>query len=188
MNIDWSKAPSWAYAYAQIIYNHQTSAKDFAWICRDGYRVALPDDSREECWPFTEGTFTADRFRILEFRPDLSPWTGEGLPPIGIVCEVLITSALGKREWREGKIIHRCRTSAAVAHGPELGLVEWGHGFRPIRTPEQIAAEEREASAVDLFRSVMNSPKSCSWYDLGEERREHYRHLIDQGWQKVPRA
>lgn len=120
-------------------------------------------------------------------EPAIPAWTGEGLPPVGTVCEV---KGCMSHYLQWNKVTVFAVRGKTVFFDMEDG--RWGqtasHEFRPIRTPEQIAAEEREAIAADLFRSVMKSPKSCPWSGLDEERREHYRSLIDQGWQKVPRA
>jgi len=181
MKIDWSKAPYWAYAYAQIIYKHKTDAKDFAWICRDGYRVGLQNDRREECWPFSKNTFEPDNFHIIEFRPALDPWTGEGLPPVGTVCEYKPYQLSG--DWRQVEIIAHFRNKAMVA-----AFIPAGEGaknvdqsiaecFRPIRTPEQIAAEERQR-VIDDMRGNLG-------WDLSSEQAAQ---LYNAGYRKVPRA
>jgi len=148
MNIDWSNAPDWADMYAQIVYKHETNAKDFAWICRDGYRVALPNDRRDDCWPYSPKTFEPDNFHIIEFRPALGHWTGEGLPPVGQgVCEYR-----GAHQWDEWTVVN---IFATWGNGNQAQVfVDYGDGwraerdperFRIIRTPEQIIAErERE--------------------------------------------
>jgi hypothetical protein len=140
--IDWSKAPEWADAHGDV---HCITTRNI-WFNDNVYMYV--GDSRSYKWMdlSTDLIHNHGRRSVTNIQARPVPWTGEGLPPVGTVCEALITSSLGAREWRKCKVIHHCRTSAAVAHGPEFGLVEWGHGFRPIRTPEQIAAEEREKS------------------------------------------
>lgn len=74
--------------------------------------------------------------------------------------------------------------------GEQTGVVGTGPGeasFRPIRTPEQIAAEERLNKAMDLYGAVMNH-SGKSFKSLPVERQEHYLSLIDNGWQRVDRA
>ncbi|HJH21440.1 MAG TPA: hypothetical protein K8W20_22395 [Pseudomonas lactis] len=75
------------------------------------------------------------------------PWTGEGLPPVGMVCEIGCADT-----WTECLIIAH-HQHAGVGRAiytyllPGAGIeVNWciAAGFRPIRTPEQIEAEERE--------------------------------------------
>lgn len=98
-------------------------------------------------------------------RPELPPtWNGIGLPPVGVECECCYTSP---SEYYRVKII---------AHDDEKAVFRWIDGpmqfklgdgdhytlgaftnphptFRPILTPEQIAAEERKA-AVDEMRAM----------------------------------
>ncbi|MGY1448754.1 hypothetical protein ACW582_16355 [Pseudomonas chlororaphis] len=83
---------------------------------------------------------------------EIQTWTGEGLPPVGTVCEARIYDGTGNLAWFECRVIHhhpRHEGSAAIAHGNEE-LLGWSSDFRPIRTPEQIAAEEREKAIEEM--------------------------------------
>lgn len=80
-----------------------------------------------------------------------SPWTGDGLPPVGGVCEV--------NDQRSGSWT---KVDSILAHahtaGRDVALFQIGDyiayspadRFRPIRTPEQIAEEERKAAGLEL--------------------------------------
>lgn len=110
----------------------------------------------------------------LPLIPRPSGWTGEGLPPVGTDCEASVFNSLGKPEWVKAKVVHRVRNSVAVAHGPDLGLVVWAQGWRPTRTPEQSAKEEREAQIDKMFSAASGWPNSlavrsiCAYmYDAG---------------------
>lgn len=98
-------------------------------------------------------------------------WNGIGLPPVGTVCEALWNEAsdtwlkvkvFGANEhgqpihrWEEGPKIYEYQ--ASPLHGP--------HGtayFRPIRTPEQIAAEERVKAVAEMMTHVAHAtPYDC---------------------------
>lgn len=73
------------------------------------------------------------------------PWSGEGLPPVGIECEVMHCE-----EWTKCQVIahfdQRCGPVAAytvdIGHGVKQLDACVADQFRPLRTPEQIAAEE----------------------------------------------
>lgn len=96
-------------------------------------------------------------------RPDTAPaWTGEGLPPVGTACEVRQkTPCESSFDWEECRIAmintgadgkpQVCtidkRGDFAIYY-PETDIVE----FRPIRTPEQIAHEKREAAIDEMSR------------------------------------
>lgn len=84
-------------------------------------------------------------------RPEVVVWNGEGLPPVGTACEYRVNSgpwyscAIGYLFSDEGGeyAILKCphlNYEQIAKIGSDLGSVS----FRPIRTPEQIAAEERE--------------------------------------------
>ncbi len=74
-------------------------------------------------------------------------WNGEGLPPVGVVCEYSLTS---------GAVWHECTVKYALSNGRQLVADCAGNPegeavlhfstcqFRTLRTPEQIAAEEIE--------------------------------------------
>lgn len=86
------------------------------------------------------------------------PWTGEGLPPVGTVCEFAgfnpeETLPTDPRVGDQVTVIaHFMSGSFEVAAftfyaPPEFEYLQVGQGaygcFRPIRTPEQIAADKR---------------------------------------------
>lgn len=78
------------------------------------------------------------------------PWTGEGLPPVGMVCEAMLPSM--NHQWAEAVVVWHHpehEDSAVVVHNGGR-LTGWSSAFRPIRTPEQIAAEEREKAIAEM--------------------------------------
>ncbi|MBC2655509.1 hypothetical protein H7A76_08665 [Pseudomonas sp. MSSRFD41] len=99
---------------------------------------------------------------------EVKPWSGEGLPPVGAVCEFAGGTNCAAdpfdKDLKEGAkvtiIAHfKCGdfTLAAFTFDPEnpdRGMVQVEQGnfgcFRPIRTPEQIAAEERMRGIEEL--------------------------------------
>lgn len=80
-------------------------------------------------------------------------WNGEGLPPIGTVCEV--APKCQGCIWQKVEIAYMGNEYFVVVC-PERGCEEsrrhvHGYQFRPIRTPEQIAAEERDAAIEQMI-------------------------------------
>lgn len=93
---------------------------------------------------------------------EFAPWTGEGLPPVGTVCEFQgDIAACPSDPWRDG--LRDGVECTVIAHFKSKGLdliaftftkpdgcseVEQAQpgALRPVRTAEQIAAEEREAA------------------------------------------
>lgn len=112
----------------------------------------LRGDSYHDQW---DGEFDMDdsSWVVLDERPAILPWNGEGLPPVGVTCE-FEGSVSGAKAWKQCLVI---------AHDGQYAVINYKNNysahlpgsFRPLRTAEQIAAEEREAeiaAMIDLFR------------------------------------
>lgn len=140
--IDWDKAPEGATHYTPGCYADGTNA--VFWRVIEGSVV--------NAWAvFKSGDLKEISInRLLDLsRQDLlarpSPaWSGEGLPPVGVVCEVHHDS-----RWYQTTIIgidpddgSRVFKTHADYDTPYDGFVS-ASSFRPIRTKEQIAADER---------------------------------------------
>ena len=135
--IDWSKAPEGA--------THRSAT---AWFKRDEVGVYLFDAGMWRLLPW--GKSQLDGFWE---RPSPA-WNGEGLPPVGTVCEALWNES--RNEWLKTKVfgvneheqpVHRWEEGPKKFDYQASPLTGFGGKpyFRPIRTPEQIAADERNA-------------------------------------------
>lgn len=87
-------------------------------------------------------------------------WTGEGLPPVGAVCEYRRGYVEQPYSYAECTVIAHFvgesgKSLAAFAYVAHDGVVQLGRGmaelFRPIRTPEQIAAEDRDKAIEGMI-------------------------------------
>lgn len=141
MNIDFSKAPDWAIGHALHAFGGEIRE---VWVGEYQYQRL----DQLKAFPYGGGNSDhrhnprRSEFHFEQLRPVL--WTGEGMPPAGTVCEAMLPSA--GHQWVEGLVVWHhpeLEGSAAVIHGGGR-LVGWSSAFRPIRTPEQIALEERE--------------------------------------------
>jgi hypothetical protein len=107
-------------------------------------------------------------------------WTGYGLPPVGTVCETWFDD--GKACWHECEVIHHKsddqRLAAVILRGEHKGRLSWGMDFRPIRTPEQIAAEEREKAIQAMHDIVGDIERVPTWDDA-------LAALYDAGYRKT---
>lgn len=82
-------------------------------------------------------------------KPAVEEWNGEGLPPVGLPVEWYSDSNTG---WQEIVVLAYHGDDAWIQpKGKESTIVYNIANFRPIRTPEQIAAEEREKSIRELI-------------------------------------
>jgi hypothetical protein len=149
MSIDWSKAPAhathWCPGNARI---------EEGWIYKAGqeFYSCYAEKSCEHI-----PNFPAWRaLRLIPRRVEPAPWNGEGLPPVGTVCEwhpnndgwiqVEILGHSGEETWfrRDGHELSETCLRMAF--------------FRPIRTPEQIAAEERIAELNKMIGCINDHP------------------------------
>lgn len=104
------------------------------------------------------------------------PWNSEGLPPVGTVCELWIRAD----EWAPCQVI-----AMDEQDGQPVSVVRYGGGYyagtnkclRPIRTPEQIAAEERQAFIFDAVLAT-DSETPLEW------RKAVFGELYDLGYRK----
>ncbi|SCW91958.1 hypothetical protein [Pseudomonas sp. NFACC05-1] len=174
MNIDWSKAPEWAQALGKKTYPN--GDQSIAWINGDGYNFNVKMGKNASCHFFNDKTACAD-FEVVEFRPGriVQPWTGEGLPPVGTVCELserVLLADSDASDWFEAgtRIEIGGHATFNGATGPVCVVCVVDENFtgtiskvclRPIRTPEQIEAEAR-AKAIDAMVSACPYPGSDS--------------------------
>ena len=98
--------------------------------------------------------------------PKVVEWGGVGLPPIGMAsCEYL-----GAHKYDEWTVVN------IFAHYGHTVFVDFGDGwraekdssrFRPIKTAEQLAEEEREDAANKMFQRFGGigglTKKQCIW-------------------------
>jgi len=119
----------------------------------------------------------AGEFEVIA-RTD-QPWTGEGPPPVGTVCECRV---IANGEWVRCEIV-AYKDHYAIAYVDEnTVMLSQGIRFRPIRTPEQIAAEERIA-AINYME--IDAGMCATAFDGDPEARAWITNLIDKGWRKV---
>ncbi|EPV8688301.1 hypothetical protein ACWAUP_001974 [Pseudomonas aeruginosa] len=169
MSIDWSKAPEGCIgAFARIISKTAFfvfSKRPSDYSSREGYEGEGEDGPYHvfsEYWEWID-----------------KPWDGQGLPPVGIECEFSMNpDGIG---WAKGRVICHDGVFAVISHkGKYYPRNE--HGVSPIRTPEQIAAEERERAVQEML--------ALDEYPLGQDRggmmsrADFCRVLYDAGYRR----
>lgn len=135
----------------------------------------------------------SDYFREAFGRePDNSgpAWDGTGLPPVGTACEIhgTVWQELHGDEfsWRRVEIIAHTNfggSDVAVGRDIECATLGWGIAskFRPIRTPEQIAAEERQKAVDQMLADYQYTVGPCI-HGLVRSQAER---LYDVGYRKI---
>lgn len=126
------------------------SAKDTG----DFYFISLLNDrfvsETGSCILFRDMKDLPELFEI-SMRPDGSTWNGSGLPPVGTVCE----SNRCEGVWEQCKVL----AHSELSYGEQVVVFQVGDKitfsnpryFRPIRTPEQIAADNRKAEIGEMI-------------------------------------
>ncbi|HCG1294855.1 hypothetical protein [Pseudomonas aeruginosa] len=188
MSIDWSKAPSSATHY---LPEQKDLGWEACWYKKDGDKWLVMNCARLEKRCHME--WVVDYSEVDKFVPLLVPrsafsseWNGQGLPPVGTVCEVL---------WSESRLEYlKAKVFGVNEHGQPIFRFEEGpkkfeyqadplrtasgtQVFRPVRTLEQIAAEEREAGISDMQTITDGAgptvyAKLSALYDAGYRRQE----------------
>lgn len=105
---------------------------------------------------------------------EFEPWNGEGLPPVGTKVEFF-----NNQEWVIVEILFLTDITILIRLTDELGHQECSlHPdhckFRPIPTPEHIAAQEREKAINEMSEA---SQGSHNWPDA-------FAKLYDAGYRK----
>ena len=131
--IDWSKAPADA-----THYQPATHGVFECWL-KPGHAVRV--SRGEPDW--REDDYADDLIATSAIK---RPWSGEGLPPVGVDIEVL-HELYG---WIGARVVGQDGEAAIVRTNDGYAGV-FPHQMRPIRTPEQIAADEREAAIDEML-------------------------------------
>lgn len=169
MSIDWTKAPEGANKagftgpdnYLQF-YRIPGMFGDYDFWC--------------EGWGWRGSDFQTCADHLFE-RPAKVEWNGQGLPPVGTVCEY---RHMIWPEYRPCEIRYISEESlVAYDDAQEQFYRTCDMLFRPLPTPEQIAAEEREkaiSEMLGLYNSgywPMTSKQFCEvLFDAGYRRQE----------------
>lgn len=175
MSIDWTKAPEGATHY-------QPESRGFhaAWFRLQGGKaremwVVIPGGALEH---IIDPTVFDESMQNLIARPvEPATWNGQGLPPVGLMVE---WKAGLDHDWQRVTVLAYANGDAwfQPEDGPSF-IVGNPANFRRIRTPEQLAAEEREKAINQMISDAgYVDPKIGTFvamrnlYDAGYRRRE----------------
>lgn len=175
MSIDWSKAPEGATHW-------EPTGPEFheGWMRKVGDKWSYWLEG-SKVWGLSGPAcyVSAEREATFEPRPQ-EPWNGKGLPPVGTVCEHYGTA--DDLAWLEVEVIGHGNVD-----GRNVAFFRYGTGsprftvsystannFRPIRTPEQIAAEEREKAIEEMCfaEETLTVKQAKALFDAGYRRQE----------------
>lgn len=144
--IDWSKAPEWATHY---LPGNGCNPYHSLWLEMDGDLVKSACHIGEREKEFTYSPFNQPSTDVSGRISRV--WSGEGRPPVGTVCELLDQYGC----WRKARITALAERGVCfIDHEGFETYVNALAKFRPIRTPEQIAAEEREKAVREMIKAI----------------------------------
>ncbi len=159
MSIDWSKAPEGCIgAFARIISKTAFfvfSKRPSDYSSREGYEGEGEDGPYHvfsEYWEWID-----------------KPWDGQGLPPVGTNCEYRSNDG-----WLQCEVVaHRNNAAVVLNHHYEADFVP-PQDLRPLRTPEQITAEEREKAIEEMCfaEETLTVKQAKALFDAGYRRQE----------------
>lgn len=165
--IDWSKAPADA-----THYQAATHGVFECWL-KPGHAVRV--SRREPDW--REDDYADDLIATSAIK---RPWSGEGLPPVGVDLQ-WFSSVYG---WIGGKVVAHDEQTTIVRHNDGYEGC-YLHNLKPCKTPEQIAADEREAAieraCADIEKRIEGFNVQLS-YSLAI--RATIEAMIDKGYRK----
>ena len=168
--VDWSKAPEgfplWLeYLPKALEDDFERQAAGGCWVKEESDRYWTAHGTYWSRPP--EGFY---KIHKLHAAPQ---WNGEGLPPVGAVVE-WFSPVYG---WLGGRAVGHDGAVAVISHNDGYTGCH-PHEVRPIRTPEQLAAEARERAVAEMW-SVYWQPHAATakeglglLYDAGYRRPE----------------
>ncbi|WP_311185474.1 hypothetical protein [Pseudomonas aeruginosa] len=163
MSIDWSKAPEGATHW-------EPTGPEFheGWMKKEGDYWFYWVEGTNKWFHGPSCNVSAERAAKFEARPQ-EAWDGQGLPPVGTGCEVK-NDISDSWDAVDEILAHTVIKGTAVAvfkRGDHIAYSPKSE-FRPIRTPEQIAAEERSKECDRIFFILSNVEREGNRSDMAE--------------------
>ncbi|EPN4461357.1 hypothetical protein ACT1UE_000521 [Pseudomonas aeruginosa] len=189
MSIDWNTAPEGATHW-------EPTGPEFheGWMKKEGDYWFYWVEGTNKWFHGPSCNVSAERAAKFEARPQ-EAWDGQGLPPVGTVCEYRCHDNICEpKDWTVVHVLahanHGSDTAMLLAEdvsgepGKMYGRIWIPRTCRPLRTPEQIAAEEREKAVQEMLAldeyphgqdrgGMMSRADFCRvLYDAGYRRQE----------------
>lgn len=154
-------------------------AGDFDWS-HDGsngdiiaYRLQQPTKSEQVRDDAAETYDEADLNECIGQGVEMPEWNGEGLPPVGTICQAKVPRSITGWEWRKVKVVESGIPGAekeVLVYDLETTLPAWTDEFRPLRTE---AERKRDIAAQALCNSCGGTGKvdedlgfGVMWFDI----------------------
>jgi len=160
----WAKAPEWAGA---VVSAYSSDGDRFYFVEEFGGISRRQEVGSIDRGEIADMIIPGNVWRLVAERPQA--WTGAGLPPVGTVCELRCKTG----GWGIATVKYISPTVCAwlwSAQPEDVECCEEVHKmeFRPIRTPEQIAAEKKEADILRIWDLInISKAQAKALYDSG---------------------
>jgi len=189
MNIDWSRAPEGATHFDSLDKNwlQQFTGVSLVWDNKFG-------------WSNHHGQYSSNlsEIKCIIAKPMIisndTKWSGEGLPPVGAV---VVIDRMGLSIWPDAeqfigpnvKVLANYMagdTPMIVVESPDesANCCFRACMARPVRTPEQIAAEERQREIDSAFSLVNTTTQVPGDFVRQNILRHAIETMIDAGYRK----
>lgn len=155
--IDWSKAPGWADKHGLV-----GMCRNPAWL-NDSQYTYVDGQKGGRAFYFGGNGYSLCSVRDVTALPQPTQWSGEGLPPVGTVCE-WFSPVYG---WLGGKVVGHDGTASVIVHNDGYTGCH-PHEVRPTRTPEQIAADERSKYCDRIYGVMCKAASPYNRSDMAE--------------------
>ena len=182
MNIDWSKAPEDATHAGNSPYEKGVITW-FKGISDPASRNYFMNEGSMNAWAISSENLSA--WDLIELPKKQEAWDGEGLPPVGMVCEY---QTWINREWKQTKIL---------AHHLGFAVHSWSvdgddmevdasppQDFRSVRAPEQLAEEERDKARTEVLNAMTSKTMGFETEDQWQQRMKVVGEMLDMGYRK----
>ncbi|MBX6133566.1 hypothetical protein ISD41_26875 [Pseudomonas aeruginosa] len=175
MSIDWNTAPEGA-----THWEPRGTVFGEGWMKKAGNEWSYWLEG-SEVWAgvWADCFVSAEREATFEARPQ-EAWEGQGLPPVGTLCEWHGPNSDGPDGWvyTESNVVAYTDDGLFICMQkpgcwPVVQRID-NCEFRPLRTPEQIAAEEREKAIEEMCfaEETLTVKQAKALYDAGYRRQE----------------
>ena len=143
-------------------------------------RMEISDDLRDEYVTRAEWQAAVDALNA----PKVVEWDGVGNPPVGVDIECTFDSW---GYWRKGRVLYYGKQMIFMEQYGESpdgrkfegSMNPGGIKFRPIRTADQVSAEEREKAIKEMMMHGVDAGDSTIEYSCAA--------LYDAGYRKEPK-
>lgn len=155
---DFEGAPEWA---TECVWNDKAGESFSYWLNpKENKMLATWMNGSPDIWA---GIYGHRNYIKAERRPISDPvWDGEGLPPVGVECEM----ENDRGTWLPVDVIaHKDGFAFGWSYGYRMVLhSDKTEGFRPIRSPEDVARDEAIDDLVETMIYFYGNPKGAESY------------------------